>query len=188
MSGNEQSDLTKTAGEDQDRVRKEALAKELKDGMGFKPNRWSKNPPLRGIPPFKVQRWKTLPSFAVVYHTKITNGDDPTVYDVDVVIQKTKDSEFADVLFNGSKFGELHVGKYKAGEEIRHGPNFVPKIDAKTRKEVFGGHISPWTTIMPANVFTKNAFNRIMEHQFPEGIESHQLEFEDSNIIKIPVK
>lgn len=143
------------------------LAGDLKNQMGFTPNKRRIFKNLKGTPPFKVAYWKSLPSFVVKYNTKIIQGEDKTIYNVLIEITKTKDSDVADISFQGHKFGELHVGNYKAGEEMRHGPNFVPRIDAETRKRVLGGHITPWCGIMPANIFSKNAFNAIMQVKFP---------------------
>ena len=159
------------------------LAGDLKNQMGFTPNKRRIFKNLKGTPPFKVACWKSLPSFDVEYTTQVRQGEDDTIYNVTIKITKIKDSDVADISFQGHKFGELHVGNYKAGEETRHGPNFVPRIDAETRKNVFGGHITPWCGLLPANIFSKNAFNVILMQKFPT--DQTPIKITDPTIIRL---
>jgi len=161
------------------------LGGELRNQMGFNPNKRKVFKSLKGIPPFKVAHWISLPSFVFKYNTQIRLPKEETIYKVQITITKNRDCAFADVSFNGCKFGELHCGTYRAGDEQRSGPNFVPKISAEDRKKFFGGHITPWTSIMPANIFLKNAFNSIMSYKFVEGVEPFAAELSDSSIIPL---
>jgi hypothetical protein len=156
--------------------------KELRDTMAFTPGKKRLPTKNTSIPPYKLAHWKRI-GFNCQYTSKMKTTGDETIYHVPIEVRKACGESVATVLFSGSKFGELHFGPYKVGDDQRFGPNFVPKVEPDVREKVLNGHITPWSHIGPANVFVRNVFTQIMKQPFHENEGEMQLDLTDDFVL-----